>query len=753
MVLHEIHQAAREIWQRASPAVREAARRLRGHVAEPTGLASIGLVLLIGAWILWSRCGVAGCPSIDGIAAFQPAEASVLLDRHGVAFAQLSPVEYEVVAIDSLPDWVGQAFIAVEDRRFFEHDGVDWVRVLGALWANIRASALVEGSSTITMQVARTLLADRIPREEKTFGRKLTEARVAGRIERRFTKHEILELYVNHVYLGGGTHGVESASRYYFGKPARDLTLAEAALLAALPKAPTHYDPWRNPDAALSRRNLVLSLMEEQGYITEARADSALESGLRVVAQPDGGSLDRLHAPWFVRQVRRLLEQEFDDIYATPLRITTTLDLGVQAAAEAQLAARLADVESGTFGTLRAPEYDRSADPDSAGTDYLQGAVVFMDARGGDILAWVGGRDFGDSRFDRAMNGRRQIGSAFKPFVFAAALEAGFAPSQPIMDEPISFTTGDGRTWEPRNYSGLFEGPMTMRQVLVRSQNVPAVRLAAAVGDEKIADLAHRAGIEGEVPASPVAALGVTAVSPLEITEAYSAFAGLGTRVVPRFVLRVEDASGQVLSESRPERVQVMDTAVAFVVSDMLRDVLDHGTGGRVRRAFRGPAAGKTGTTSDVTDVWFVGYTPDLVGTVWIGFDDRRSLPSRATGGGVAAPVWGRIAARAYRDRPESDWWDTPAGLVALRIDPESGFVLEKDCRPRWDDARFELFRRGEVPRAICPRRTRSGVFGQIAGWVDRVFLSGNDPSWMSNADPDLGMPRVVPGNERATIR
>jgi penicillin-binding protein 1A len=604
------------------------------------------------------------------------------------------------------------------------------------------------------MQLSRTLFPDMIPREEKTFRRKIIEARIAGEIEERLTKDEILELYVNHIYLGGGAHGVQAASRYYFGKAARDLRLEEAALLAALPKAPSHFDPWQHPDAARERRDLVLALMAEQGFVSETETQAARQREIAVLDEPVRDPDGDVRAPWFVERVRAQLETEFGDLYGQPLRITTTLDLRMQEAAETELGARLQVVEQGTYGRLRAPAYEAGSDPDSMGTDYLQGAVVFMDAHSGDILVWVGGRDFDHSRFDRALHARRQAGSAFKPFIYAAALEAGFSPSQPILDAPFSFTTATGRIWEPQNYSGFFEGPLSMRQALVQSQNVPAVRLAAAIGVDPIADLARRVGIRDDVPASPVAALGVTTVSPVELAAAYSVFAGLGTRVAPRMVLRVEDAAGRVLHETRPERTAVLDTAVAYVIADMMRDVVNRGTGYAVRSEFRGPAAGKTGTTSSVTDVWFAGFTPDIVGTVWIGFDGQMPLPARATGGRVAAPVWGSVAAAAYEDRDLPEWWDRPAQLVNLPVDPETGLVLERDCRPIYDDeAGRELFVRGAQPRSVCPRRQDDNVLGRIAGWIGSVFTSRAQPWLRDDADPDLGMPRVLPRGSASLSR
>ncbi|MEX0893104.1 MAG: PBP1A family penicillin-binding protein [Gemmatimonadota bacterium] len=728
----------------------------RRHAPTPRQAAILGAVALLGGWLLWESCGLRGCPDVGQLTSYQPGGAAVLLDRHGERFADLAPMEYEVVPLDSLPPYVALAFVAVEDRRFFEHRGVDWIRVLGALRADIRARAPVQGSSTIPMQLARTLFPDRIRREEKSFGRKLLEARVAREIEDRFTKVEILELYLNHVYLGAGTRGVEAASRYYFGKPARELELPEAALLAALPRAPAHYDPRRRPEEARARRDLVLALMQEQRLVDPEEAGAARARDVAVVPEADGARAGDGPAPYFVQHVRRLLEAELGaELYAAPRRILTTLDPAAQQAAEDALEDQLRAVERGAYGRMATDSYRADAPPAGQRTPYVQGAVVFMDARTGEVRAWIGGRDFDHSRFDRARLARRQAGSAFKPFVYAAALERGFVPSQPILDGPFRFALDGGRTWQPRNYSGTYEGRMSMREALVRSQNVPAARLAAAVGTTAVADFARRAGIQGQVPASPVAALGVTAVSPAEMASAYAGFATLGTRVEPRFVLRVEDAEGAVLWWGpEPERAAMVRGDVAYILTDMLRDVVDRGTGTRARSAgLRGPAAGKTGTTSDATDVWFVGYTPELVGVVWVGYDDVRPLPYRATGGGVAAPIWGRVMARAHQDRPPPPAWEAPAGVLTLRVDPESGMVLRAGCRIRSGMARRELFLAGTEPPEACPRRADEPFVDRLAGWFESVFGGRGRERGRERTrtripdrgpvDPALGVPRL----------
>lgn len=725
--------------------------QVRRHATVPRLLVAGFAVVVMLTALAWQRCGLEGCPDVERLTSYQPGGASLLLDREGVEFARLAPVEHEMVPLDSLPAHVPAAFVAVEDRRFWEHRGVDWSRVLGAVWANVRAGEFVEGSSTIPMQLSRNLFPERIPAREKTLRRKLLEVRMAAELEARFTKAEILELYLNHIYFGGGAYGVRAAARFWFDKDATELTLAETALLAALPKAPSNYDPRRDPDAARARRDLVLRLMASQGRAHPDSIEVALNTDLGVVEDPRQDRDGDVVAPYFVQHVRRMLEERFgEDLYAQPLRIHTSLDRTAQAAAEKELEAQLKRVEEGWYGRFRGARYTGERDPGRSNTEYLQGAVVLMDARTGDVLAWVGGRDFDDSRLDRAQFARRQAGSAFKPFVYAAALEQGLSPSQPILDEPYTWVSDAGRVWEPRNYSGWFEGPMSMRAALVASQNVPAVRLAAATGTPGIRDLVHRAGLNGDVPASPVVALGVTTVSPVEMTEAYSTFANRGTRVAARFIRKVESAHGDVLWETELLTEDALDPAVAYIMTDLMRDVVSWGTGYAVRRAgYRGPAAGKTGTTSDATDVWFVGFDPELVGTVWVGFDEMRPIASSATGGAIAATVWGRLMAAYRADRKAPEWPEPPAGVVSRVVDPETGRVLESGCTPYYDQARRELFLTASVPPSICPRREDDTWVDRIGYWLNEVFGEGR-VALRGPIDPDLGMPRL-PKRETAS--
>ena len=746
----ELRERARRLWRRwldYGPPLR--------HV----WVAAAGAVLL--AWTTWMTCGLRGCPNVETLSAYQPGGAPVLLDRSGEEFARLRPVSRELVPLDELPDHVPAAFLAVEDHRFYDHGSIDWRRVGGSVLANVRAGGFAQGFSTISMQLARNVFPGRLPAAERSPRRKLLEMRVAGEIEDHFSKDEILELYLNHIYFGGSLYGIEAAARDYFGKSARDLTLAEAATLAAMPKAPNSYHPRNQFERSRERRGLVLSLMAEQGRISGEEADRAQRSGVRVRPERAARESDPGIAPYFVRAVRRLLEDRLGDaLYGRPLRIHTTLDRSAQSAAENALDRQLRAVERGAAGRFDGPRYGGSGGVEEGGTTYLQGAAVVLDPATGDVLALVGGRDYRDSPYDRATQARRQAGSAFKPFVFAAALEAGYAPSQALSDEPLRLELAGGEVWEPSNFTGRHAGEVTLREAVVTSNNVATVRLAMAVGLDEVLQEARQAGLGGRLPETPSVALGTAGVTLLEMTAAYIPFTARGRTAEPRLVTRVEEEEGRLVWSRAASHGEMLDPDVAYLVTDLLQDAVRRGTGARVRDGgFRGAAAGKTGTTNDGHDAWFVGYTPDLVGGVWVGFDRPRPIAADASGGRIAAPAWGRMMAGIYRDRPAPPAWDRPASVVERDIDPASGLVLEEGCSPVDGRARAELFLADDVPASVCPDGAgEPGLFGRLADAFETLVLQargrlaslhgslfGDAPDAAPDEDRDrfLGRPRL----------
>ena len=649
--------------------------------ARPLAVAVV-IAVILGA-IGWTRCGWRGCPDVDRLRAYQPGGASKLFDRNGREFAELRPVEAETAPLKTIPKHVHEAFVAVEDQRFYDHGGVDWRRVGGAVFANVREGGVAEGFSTITMQLARNVFPDRLRASQRTLTRKLAEVRVAFGIESRFSKDEILELYLSHIYFGNGARGIQAASKYYFGVPASQLSLAQAATLAALPKGPALYDPRRHPKEARERRDLVLTLMEEQERVSPADAQRARATPLRTSRRKELETAQPEFAPWFVEEVRREAEAELgEQLYTEGLRVYTTLDLPLQQAAEQELGRQLRGM----------------------GGD-IEGAFVALDAHKGDVLAWVGGRDYTQSRFDRVRNARRQVGSAFKPFVYAAALGGGHVLSESIADQPITIRLASTKSWQPQNFDRQFSGAVTLRDALVYSKNVPTITLASQVGLSNVAEVAHEAGITAEMDLTPAMPLGTVAVSPLELATAYMPFATLGDAVAPRFVLSARTKEDDVLWEApEPETREVMNPAIAYLITDVLQDAIDRGSGAAVRASgFSAPAAGKTGTTNDATDAWFVGYTPAAVGAVWIGHDQPRSLGSSATGGRLAAPVWGRIMARS--NVAQGGGWNKPDGVVERWVDSGTGSALREGCRSLSGSGYREVFLRGRMPSESCPQR------------------------------------------------
>ncbi|MFW6079744.1 MAG: transglycosylase domain-containing protein, partial [Gemmatimonadota bacterium] len=642
-----------------------------------------GLLLVVGGAVLalaWYDCGFRGCPDVDLLEGYSPDEASVVVDRSGAELGKLYLVKRVVVPLDSLPAYVPEAFVAIEDADFWEHGGVDWSRMLGAAWANARAMRIEQGFSTITMQLARNLFPRRLPAHEETISRKLGEMRVARQIEDRYQKDEILEMYINQIYYGAGAWGIEASAQEYFDKSASELTLAEAAMLAALPRSPSRLNPRVAPERARARRDLVLRRMAEQERIGWPEARTAMAEPLGV--RDAGGGEERHRAPYFVESVRRRLEAEFGPaLYTGGYTVHTTLDLSVQRVVEEELARQLDDVEAGRYGPFRhgaaypvAGADDRGGGGDGgdgAGgrTSYLQGAVVVMDPVTGDVEALVGGRDFTDSEFNRATQAERQPGSAFKPIVYATALEAGHPLTTPLMDSPIRIALGNGDIWTPQNYGGGYMGVVSMRQALIHSRNVPTVRLAQEVGIGAVVEMARRLGIGGAVPEVPAIALGAAEVTLLDMVAAYATFAALGRRPEPRLVTHVEDADGRIVWRNPPETEPVLEPAVAFLLTTVLQDVVDRGTATAVRGVgYRGVAAGKTGTTDDATDVWFIGYSPARVAGIWIGFDRRRPILGGATGGRIAAPAWGRVMRRVGPGT--SRGWTAPPGVERRMVGP-----------------------------------------------------------------------------------
>jgi penicillin-binding protein 1A len=632
----------------------------------------------------------------------RPPQASLVLARDGSLIGEIGREWRVSVPLASLPAYVPQAFVAVEDQRFYQHDGVDLVGIAGAIKDNLLGAS--RGASTITQQLVGNMHPDVVDRTDRTIGRKLREQAAAREMERRYTKAQILEAYLNQIAFGRGYYGIETAARHYFGKPAARLTLAEAASLAALPKGPALFDPVRHPERNRERRDAVLRLMRAQGYITVAQERAARAQPLRTA--PDLGMPSA--APYVVDVVRVRLERAGIRVTEGGYRITTTIDPALQRAAATALADGLAGIEA--RGDYRHPRYAGRA---RGSTDYLQGAVVAMEPATGDVRALIGGRNHQESPFNRAVNAVRQPGSSFKPFIYARALLDSLPPTTIIPDTALALRL-DLTVYRPRNSDGAFLGPITMREALAQSRNTVAVRLWERLGADSVIAVARRAGISSPIAPFPSSALGASAVRPIDLVAAYTTFANLGTPVEPRFVLRVEDPSGRAIyTEATQQLAPAMDSAVAYVTRDLMRGVVESGTATAVRQMIPAavPVAGKTGTTDDNSDVWFVGMTPQLVAGVWIGFDRPRAISPGAAGGTLAAPIFGQMLARWGGLSPAV--WTPPAGVVTVELDRATGDLAE----PSTPAARrySELFVAGTEPAAL---RVDARRLLRAAPWV-----------------------------------
>ena len=667
-----------------------------------TFLVAFGGGVAFASWVL--VCNGGRCPPVQILDTYTPRQTSKVYAADGRFIAEVGLERRTLVKISEIPKVVKDAFVLTEDKRFYEHSGIDWVRVPGAALRNLRAGSWEQGFSTITMQLARNVFPERISRE-KNLVRKVKEAKVARQIEERYSKDKILELYLNQINLGNGAYGVETASQRYFGKSVHDLNLAEAAMLAALPKAPARYNPRRFPERAIQRRNTVIELMRRNGAISDADASLAKAYPLQLGSKTESGEV----APYFVEWVRQQLDEKFGArLYEQGLKVYTTLDLDMQSAAERALENQLRAIEGGKYGKFSHRTYeqlaartangDESAAPNSP---YLQGAFLAMDPRDGSVRALVGGRQFDDSKFNRMTQALRQPGSTFKPIVYSAAIENGRTPATIIDDAPITLPQVAGDQWTPQNYDGKFEGPIPLRRALYMSRNLPAIRTGMELGEQTVIDMAKRFGITSTIPPYPSIAIGSADVFPIEMISAYSAFANLGVRTAANAIRRVENQNGEVLWEPQPVRAQVLSAPEAWLMVSMMKDVVQRGTAaGSVGSRFFVPSGGKTGTTNDGADVWYIGYTADLVAGVWMGFDRPQKIKGNAQGGELAAPAYTSFMTEIYRRRPAPPDWPRPEGITTREIDRTTGELANPYCPP--DSVVTEYFIAGTEPIQEC---------------------------------------------------
>jgi penicillin-binding protein 1A len=634
-------------------------------------------------------------PSIGSMKDYKPPIVTKIFSEEGEIIGEFFNEKREVVSLDRVPNYLIQAFIAGEDARFFQHKGLDYLAILRALYRNIFSGEIVQGGSTITQQVVKSLLLS----PEKSFTRKIREAILAYKIEKYLTKEEILFLYLNQIYLGHGAYGVASAAENYFGKNIEELNITEAALLAGLPQAPSKNSPYQHPQQAKKRQVYILNRMAEEGFISPSEAIKAAQTPY-IIRSKEKPSIEK--APHFVEYIRRYIEEKYgkDTLYKNGLQVFTTIDLYFQRMAQEGMESGLKEIEK----REKYPSADIPLTP--------EGALVCFDLENGFVKAMVGGRDFKKSQFNRATQARRQTGSAFKPIVYASALDKGFTPASIIVDSPIVFEWGD-KKWKPKNFEGKFSGPITLRNALTHSVNVVTVKIAQEVGTDYIRDYAKKLGISSPLYNNLSMALGSSSISLYELTKAYGVFANQGKVFKPIFIKKILDRDGNLLEENFPlfysqessEEEQPLTPQTAFLMTYLLKGVVQHGTGWRARSLGR-PVAAKTGTTDQFMDAWFIGFTPELITGVWVGFDEERSLGENETGARAASPIWVSFMSKILKDKPIKDF-PVPEGIEFMKIDPKTGQVSLEN------EGILECFREGTGPpqKTPSPLKTSTDFF------------------------------------------
>jgi len=765
------------------------------------------LLFLLGVGLLGGLGLVAGylyinedLPKINSLMDYRPAIISKVFADDGRVIAEFFKERRIVVPLSEVSPTLVNAFVAAEDSRFFKHQGFDLVSILRAFIKNLEAGAIKQGGSTITQQVTRSFLLT----PERSYIRKIKELILSYRIEKAFTKEEILFLYLNQIYLGHGAYGVEAAADNYFGKRVKDLSLAECAVLAGLPQAPSRYSPFRHPDQARQRQVYVLNRMVEEGTITGEQAAEALNVKLDIKPRRN---IYIEEIPYFTEHVRRYVETTYgtDALYTQGLQITTGVSIKFQKAAEEELVKGLLELDKryGYRGPLRSirpdeievfarevqAELDKKPleagatargvvtqvndagktatvrvgsqqgsivladmdwarkpnpdvahfaaklkrpgealkvgdvilvrvkekrnDPKESGwrlaleqDPLVQGALLCLETETGLVKAMVGGRDFTENQFNRAVQSRRQPGSAFKPIIYAAALDRKFkdpkkfyTPASVIIDSAVVFEDKErDQTWKPRNFRETFYGPTLMREALAQSRNLVTIKILQDIGVDYTIDYARRLGITTDLTRTLALALGASGVSLFELTRAYSVFANQGFLVEPVFVLKIVDRDGQVLEEAGTGRRQVIEKDTAYIMTSLLESVVQHGTGQRVK-ALNRPAAGKTGTTNDMYDAWYLGYTREYIAGTWVGFDEEAPLGKTETGAVAAIPIWLGFMKRVLSNQP-AQAFEPPEGVVFAKIDAETGLLPVSESRKTI----FECFKDGTVPSEFTKR-------------------------------------------------
>ncbi|HEC78480.1 MAG TPA: PBP1A family penicillin-binding protein [candidate division WOR-3 bacterium] len=652
----------------------------------------IAVSLLFGIGVGGYFSVVKDLPSAESISFFMPPVATRVYDDNDSLIGEFFIERRELTSLDRVPDYLKNGLICIEDKLFYKHWGVDILGLLRALITNILHGKVVQGGSTITMQLARNMFLTM----EQTMGRKLKEIALAIRIERAYTKDEILEKYLNQINFGQGRFGVATAAKYYFNKDISKLNLAECALLIAIPKSPETYSPYKNPELARQRRNLVLKKMLEGNVISPAEYEEAVNEPIKVVEQ----KVEKKVGEYFLEEIRRYLELKYgpEFLYRSGANIYTTMNVKIQKTAEEILEKHLAGIEKEYKFKNAKAVFDSIGVSDTLSySPYLQGALVFADYHTGEIKALIGGRDFSQSKFNRATQARRQAGSAFKIFVFTAALDNGFTPADVVLDLPIVLEVpGMDSIYRPSNYDRKFMGPITLKQALKFSRNLAAIRLIRNIGPELVVKYAHNLGVKSPLLAVVSLALGSCEVSLMEMVSAVGTIANLGEKVPTTLIRKITARDGTLIEINAPIPEQKLSPQISYIMTNMMRAVVDGGTAYRARHYYKGPAAGKTGTTNNYSDAWFIGFTPKYVCGIWVGNDNNDRIYRGATGGNVCAPIWGELFSKI--DSPPFEEFPQPPGLVKCKICSKTGLLANEYCPKPIE----EVFVRGTEPKDSC---------------------------------------------------
>jgi penicillin-binding protein 1A len=641
------------------------------------------ILLLVGIAVVYNSYKK-DLPSLAQLHNIEPNLVTKIYSADGQIIKEFYTERRIFTPLEKIPPHLVDALLATEDRRFFHHWGANLLSICRAVWHDFWSGQRAQGASTITQQLARTLFLS----PEKTVPRKIKEILTAIKIERNYTKEEILELYLNQCYFGKGAYGVQAAAQVYFGKNVEDLTVSECAVLIGIPKNPTRYSPSAHPDLALKRRNVVLEAMKDFGKISPQLADSLKRLPLEM--HPSSAPLGE--APYLTEMIRQYLEKKYgeDALYRGGLSVYTTLNSQLQKAAEEALLGELKTLQHGMERnhSLRDTSYAVVVIDSSGGRPVrrraykqIQGALVAMDNKTGDILSLIGGKDFQRSEFNRAVQALRQPGSGFKPFVYTAAIDNGAKPTDIVKDEPIVLKGEDGKDWSPQNFDEIFRGPVTLRKALAKSINVVSAKLIQKVTPQQAIFYASHLGIRSPLSPYPSLALGTSEVTLWDMVSAFSVFPNGGIKVQPRYILKITDRYGRTLEENKiPKRDEVLSAQTAYIMTTMLHSVIERGTRyGARARGFTRPAGGKTGTTDNCSDNWFNGFTPQITAGVWIGYDDKTVIGHNVTGATTALPVWTEFMTKAHEKLPAEEF-KAPSGIYFRTVCWESGLLATDKC-------------------------------------------------------------------------